>query len=652
MACFGLVAGVFTSCDTDKTIEYQPAPQGKVQPAFFTLQPTRDVSLGDEDTEVTFNLYRGTVNDPATVDLSWEGDTQMFLSLPNVAVFEEDALLTTVTMELDPSSFEAMKEYDLKVTINGTETTPYSQNFINFAFTYYPMSPWEPFGADPALDRDGWGIYYFSLYYSGYSPVLVETRHSLIDEDQVEYRFQWYIDDDNPSLGMETFLTAASDDGGKSLYVPEQVFAYHPTYGDVYVMTAGDYNPAAASGDSYFDEVSGTFYLDVIYFVEAGIFGYGYETCTLFGYADTNDYTVTLTDGGTFSLDGNNYQLVNFSWTDAVAAVAYTVVDTASVTGEEGEIDQESVETLAQGMLTGAVQYTMVEDQGLQALTFPTGGNYTVVAGGFVSDANGNAELKSTATLSFKFVSPDPNEGWNSLGYVEYTDGYMCAGYLTGIVSYYVEVQESEDFDGYIRLVDPYGASYPLNEEGDWNPKLNAYLYIDMETPETVVVEYSEQNINWDNQGYLICYCLALNEIAGGATVNDVADLLGSYKDNVITFPFRSLMCSFDGGKQWSYANLAIDVDHYLETGEVDYMTDAQGNPIAPFKVDFNTLTDNPLADATRSVYSMNLRKAAKELSTGTTVTTPRHAKVVKYKGKKLNMGKRKAYRTPQPANF
>ena len=70
-------------------------------------------------------------------------------------------------------------------------------------------------------------------------------------------------------------------DGGTNVKVLNQYTGYnHSTYGEMYVMELSDYAGQTMS-PSYFDPETGTFYFGVIYYVEAGNFGYGYETFTL-----------------------------------------------------------------------------------------------------------------------------------------------------------------------------------------------------------------------------------------------------------------------------------------------------------------------------------------------------------------------------------
>lgn len=643
----GVLSGL-TACDNAKDNDYfSMAPTANV-PVYFRVQQPMTIDLGESDTEYTYNIYRNSLSAPSTVALTWSGDTQYFFDLPSSVTFEDDALMAEITFGVNPSQMNAKDPYTLTVTLPDYESTTVTSNYIENIFRYLPFSDWEPFGYNEALGRDGLGAYNFANYYTGTEyPVYVEYRYSLVDEDEVQYRFQWLIDYTNPGLGWETFLTATSSDGGQTIRVPEQLFAYNDNYGNVYVSDMYYYTDDPSFNDSYFDEVSGTFYLDVIAYVSEGYFGYGYETCVMNGYLDTKDYSVSLSDLGSTNISGIVYEIVRMTWTANVDLVQYTAVSTASLE-EDGEVSEELVEALAKNIASGKVSSTTAETQGLYSLSFADSGDYTLVAVTFKEEANGKFSMKSYGYVSFEYDSGDPNAGWTSLGYLEYTDGYMTSGYLIEPVTYYVEVQESEEYEELYRLVDPYGAPFPWNEPGDWNPNVHSYLYFDAYNPDCVYIDVSEQTLDWSGRGYLICFSLAGNELYGGASYDDIIDLgyAGTLDNGKLTFPFSTLMMSIDSGANWAYANLAYDIELYDQTGELDYLLGSDGQPVAPFMIDFNTLTDDPLAAAaTRSAFK---KAPVMNFSNAQTVQMPkRNAKVVKHKATQLNNGIRKA-----PKNF
>lgn len=630
LSCYAVAAGLglmaLSSCSNDD-IDYTPGTYPNASDVYFEVQPTVKYSVGTSDTEFIFNVYRVSADAPASVTLNWSGDTKFF-DLPKTATFEEDNLETQVVGTYDVSAFEAMKPYTLKVEIPGIETTPYTQSYIDFEFTYFPMSEWELFGFNEDLGRDGLGVFTFANYYGGSEdPVKVESCFSLIDENEIQYRFMWLIDNDNPDAGWETFLTAESHDGGKTIRIPEQVFAYNANYGDVYASDMYTYTGDASYDDSYFDDVTGTFYLDIIYYVDGGYFGYGYETCVMNGYLDTNDYTVSLSDLGMVTIGDTNYELVTFHW-DAAALVKYTAVETSSIS-EGGEVSESLLAKLAQDMTDDKVDCSIAKEQGNYSFSFDAKGNYTVVAVGYKEENDGNYTQQSVQYISFDYTTTDPNQGWKVLGYVQYTDGFISVLYGEVPPTYYVEIQESEETPGLYRLVNAYGADFPYIQPGEWNPDVTSYLYVNASNPECVFIPMSPQTLNWGD-GPLSCYSFAANYLEAGKTEAEViqAGYAGTLKDGKITFPPKTLYTLL--GSDAYYGNIPVD-------GETE----------GPFLIDLNTITQNP-SDAAKAKAKNAKLKAAKKgkkghLTSGHKTKVKKTAHVVNFKSKALNSGNRKA---------
>lgn len=628
-SAFGMFA--LNSCDDAQNNGDYSLYDGETPDVYFPVSTTQTVTAGESTRDFTFVVYRASTSASSSVSLSWSGDVTPF-TLPTTASFDADAVTTEVTVEFVSQDLTPQTPYNLTVTIAGTETTELTQNFLDFEVTYYPMSEFEPFGYNESLGRDGQGYYVFSKYYSGTeNPVLVLSSYSLVDPNQMEFQFQWLIDNDDPSLGWETFLTATSSDGGKTIRVPEQGFAYNSSYGTVYVSDMYYYTGNSSYNNSYFDDETGTFYLDLIYYVSAGYFGYGYETCVLNGYMDTNDYTVTLSDNGAISIDGENYEIVNFTWTDAVEMVLYTAVETSSLE-EDGEISQALIDELAEKLFNGEVEGSVVETQGNVALSFATSDNFTVVALGIASDqSSGEYTYKSTAYISFDYTSADPNAGWTSLGTVQYTDGYMCALYSISALTWGVEMQENDDQPGYYRLVNPYGAAYPYNESGDYDPDVNSYLYINAVDPDGVFIEESPQTIDWGAGAFTFYSMAAYYMDYGGYPLETVknAGYCGTLENGKITFPAKTL-ATILGSKIYS-GNYAWDADTDYE----DYIYNSDGSIYAPFCVDMNTLTSTTSAKAKSRATKVEKGNAAMK-NAEVAGQVKKQAKVVKYSSKKM----------------
>ena len=102
------------------------------------------------------------------------------------------------------------------------------------------------------------------------------------DEPEVDEGLELYQNDDDPTRyriekwGAGVNFTFTYDEETGEVLVDDQGTGYtHPNYGSVYVDDLLDYTGSSNNGTSYFED--GVFYFAVIYYVDAGYFGYGYE---------------------------------------------------------------------------------------------------------------------------------------------------------------------------------------------------------------------------------------------------------------------------------------------------------------------------------------------------------------------------------------
>ena len=70
-------------------------------------------------------------------------------------------------------------------------------------------------------------------------------------------------------------------DGDSDVRVLNQFSGYTGSYGDVFVMEASEYEPEWSDVKSYYDAETKTFYFAIVYYCDAGYYGYDYETFTL-----------------------------------------------------------------------------------------------------------------------------------------------------------------------------------------------------------------------------------------------------------------------------------------------------------------------------------------------------------------------------------
>lgn len=628
VAIAGLSLVALSACNKDD-IDYSQGTYPNAPDVYFAVQDTVAYNVGTDDKEYTFFVYRVSPDVQNSVALDWSGDTDIF-DLPSTVAFEDGEVRAEVSIGLSAADMTPLQPYNLTVKIPGTESTPYTQNYKDLRLTYLPMTDWEPFRYDEALGRTGFGYYSFSHYFSGTYPCYVESRHGLLDEDLMEYNF-YLVDDETGE--HEFMFTATTSDGGQNITIPVQVFNDDPDWGLVYICDLRTYTGNSTWGPSYFDEETGTFYLDDIYWDAEGLWNYGYESCTLNGYLDTNDYSVNLTDLGQTTVGNENYEIVGINW-GACAFVKYTVVTTASLT-EDGDISDTLLANLAFEIDKDEVESTTINKSGNYSLKFETSGNYTLVAVGYKQELDGSFSQQSVQYVSFSYTSADPDAGWVDRGYVEYTDTYMSNAFGFEAPTYYVPIQEFVNEPGYYRLVDPYGEWYPYNEPGDWNGDVTSYLYVNASNHGCVYIPESPQTIDW-GYGTLTCYSLADYYFQQGATEADVISegVNGTLADGKITFPELSLL-------------FALGEDGWYQTNEEGFTDSGEYYETGMFLLDLNTLTDNlpavEMANAKAKAKAAKIRKALKAKG-GKALKAKKkglkkHVSAVRFSSKALNGG-------------
>ena len=439
------------SCDDAKDSDEFTVGSSQGLPEVYFAQQTapENNEVGNSDTEGSFVVYRSSTSAPSVAALSWSGDTEVF-TLPTEAVFEDDAVVALITYEFDTETMEQMKPYSLVCTVAGTEATAYTNNSYALTVTYLPYSEWAPFGYDEALGRDGQGYYVFNGWYVGTeNPVRVMYRYSLTNEDEQQYEFQWLDDYDDPD-SWSTFLVATSEDGGEHIDIPVQAFDYDDGYGVIYVSTHDLIS--GYENNSNFNPETGVFTLDALYFLADGrAITPNEEVCVLNGYADLNDYSVTVKDNGSVVVGDEVYEVVNISWVDA-PIVVYTAVETSTLQAEgEEAVSQELVEDLATKIINGEAPGDLAEQQGNYTFAFDLSGNFTVVAASVNQTVDGEFELKETAYVSFDYTASASKMTWSYVGDGVYTYlPFWNAAF--GLDPEYLELYKCDQIDGYYKI--------------------------------------------------------------------------------------------------------------------------------------------------------------------------------------------------------
>ena len=469
------VAGL-SSCDSKNDPAYIPAGSVNDSQRVFFLKNADTQVVTAEETSFNVYVYRPDLNildesgnttaempaQTVTINSSCSesGVLGNLITVPSEITFEAGSPNAAITVSYDPSKMEGNHFYPVVLTVAPEYANEYSITQMTLNVNKEEYTDWAPFIVGDATEaRNGEGSYTFSLYYSGTEdPVRVLSRSVPTNADDIQFQFQWLIDNEDPSKGWDTFMTASTKDGGKVVTVEQQHFADNDKYCAVYVEYTYSYSGNANyKGLTNFDPETGLFTLNLIYYVDAGSFGNGNEFLQLRGYKDTNVYELTVKPQGQMEVGGKDFEMVNFSFTEAVSYVDYTVVS--------GELEEEEVNAVIEKMADPEQsEYTIstIEKSQNVALTFPSSGEYTVVAVGYNVAVDGTIEAKCSAYASFSFETFNPYANWTEMTsealYVDNLIPALVGGQLPPD-NLTVRVDKSDEYQGLYRITNPYADS-------------------------------------------------------------------------------------------------------------------------------------------------------------------------------------------------
>ena len=190
-------------------------------------------------------------------------------------------------------------------------------------------------------------------------------------------------------------------------------------------------------------------------------------------------------------------------------------------------------------------------------ITFPTKGLVIGIGSqAYYGNKNGAFRLDMS-----NLERPAQTEEWRSLGMATYTEDCVTTFFNVENVSYQVEVRENTNQPGLYRIINPYGAAYPYNAEGDYDTSKEYFIEIDATDHEGVYIPgIYGTGMNWGYGEFSITSMAYYYMVSNGATFEEVKDAgyCGVLADGVITFPAQSLLISlseYNGGNFYTSNN-------------------------------------------------------------------------------------------------
>ena len=218
-----------------------------------------DVELGSDVVKANVSVVPGQL-DQATFQAMLDGTYEAYVDSTEIT----ESKTVHLNMNGAPNG-----EYTLVAITYDKDGEPQDNAFVSFKYETGDVETWT---------SKYIGTYTYSLFWTADeegNPLDIEDL-VLQQSDKDPNRYQIL----NWGYNGEPFVFAFQEDG--SIIVEDQFIGYtHPSYGDVYVDDLVDYTGKTDYGQSYYDAESGTFYFAIVYYVDAGVFGNGYETFTI-----------------------------------------------------------------------------------------------------------------------------------------------------------------------------------------------------------------------------------------------------------------------------------------------------------------------------------------------------------------------------------
>ncbi|MDE6536402.1 MAG: hypothetical protein K2K82_10410 [Muribaculaceae bacterium] len=554
------------SCDSKNEPEYTPAtaPDGSAR-VYFAAQKISKI-VTDDQTEVKVNVYRPEENadEELTVQIlpsfTDPADAQIFTVAPEIT-FPAGQSFAEIPVRFDITAMTPNKEYTIGIAIDDAHADTYGLAYCQLVLNNEQMTPWSLIQG-PTEEADGYGYFVIGAPFSSkgitVDPVRVFERHIPSDVNQVEYILQAYIPalldalygrdydysdvehdsnmDDENWIDVWHFNTA---DGGKVIDFPIQECVFEE---GIYYAEASLLFPDEFKNSSKFNSETGVFSINVMCFDEEGAWNPAIWTINLTGYADTNDYSLTVANQGQVNIGNTDYSVINFNFSDAINLVDYTIVQLPADSEGLSEEEVEEIATAIQDPEQDKYEVESLETPGNITLTFPSSGSFEVVAVGYNQAANGEYEAKATASCIFKFTTLNPYEGWTVIAEdVPWTSGIISAVYGGNYdEDFLVNVSKSDKFDDYYRIDNPMADSDYIGDlTGTTHGKFGSIDFVIDEG--LVYFPYSKIGViegsdEWEIGSY------AYDMLAEGLELSEIpASLFGTVKNEVVSLPASTL---------------------------------------------------------------------------------------------------------------
>ena len=546
----------FSACTEE--VEYTPATPDKG--VYFPSTLPAQVNLNKEDSVFNVQIVRTDSDGEQTIALIAEtSDTTGIFTFPETVTFADGAKDAIITITYDAEKL-GYNFIDITLSVDPAIASAYGGNA--YVFSAGIPEPWKSLGNATFNDAFFfYDTYQVEVQQNELNPAqfrLVKPFHEALEVDDDGYwEGPWENTDEYLYFSIlqknSTFAGVNITMDNLVYFEPFNTGWNNPTYNaEVQLLHPAHFSSLATEDKWTFNAVQSyqenglpaVVQLAPMYYMD-GVGGWnhtqedGYVTIVFPGVV-IKDYSVGIEYIGRFT-DAKDNVSAEFAVTKGKDAASVMVAMAPVKTPEE----------VLEKMLGGEIEPVELTESGSVRLAMKEPGVYTAIA--VTLDEEGF--MQNADYTSFEYAAAG-GPVWNSLGMATYTDDFI-ASLFNGVepVSYNVEIQENADNPGLYRLVNPYGAAFPYNEDGDWDASNDYYLEINAQDPQGVYIETQELGFDW-GYGMFSASSYAYQYLANYdlETIKE-AGYCGTLVDGVITFPTKTLLITATGLDGFYYAN-------------------------------------------------------------------------------------------------
>ena len=419
---------LLASCSSD---DYERVGKPTNAQVYFSSMSKTQFLLEDNQNSIDVEVKRVKTEGALSVQVSATDESALF-NVPATVSFADGETTALLNISFDFAKLTPNVDYTIKLKLDN-ETTIYGDDEQTISVKYSPWTEWEPMGweyPDGISTYAEWETAFEQYRAGGYAdmklickgtlPIFTYTallegsyyqplhyRESLLEKDHAQLLLRAWANECDLVIDW---------DRSTNIFTVERQYTGldHPTYGRVYATDAytfwhDDWGEDIGRDyfNDYYDASNGQFVLSIAYVVEQGCIAWGYEKIQLPGFI-TSDYSVDITDEGSFANDDSYGEIFFFTLGSDVGSVKYTSFDYF--------LSSDEVKAKAQAIDAGEISAFETKESGYKVQMVTREGKYTLVVA--VYDTDG--EFVGYTSRQFTVETPSAYT-WKPIGEGNYT---------------------------------------------------------------------------------------------------------------------------------------------------------------------------------------------------------------------------------------